>query len=103
MGVNGTVIVAIYSAIDEINKMLPEDQKLGGKLESALYGESGKLDSLGLVNLIVTTEQKVEEYFGVSIVLADEKTLSKKDSPFRTIGTLVNHISMILEGKLDGK
>jgi len=47
-----------------------------------LYGGAGKLDSIGLVNLIVATEQRLEDIFEISLTLADEKSMSQRNSPF---------------------
>ncbi len=87
----------LFSALDEINEQLPKDRRLGKSLETVLFGKSGKLDSLGLVHLIVAVEQKISEEFEVAITLADEKAVSQKNSPFRTIGTLASYISLLLE------
>lgn len=96
---NEKVIQAIFDAIDEINEQYPEEQRLTKSADTVLFGESGKLDSLGLVNLVVATEQRLEEIFDVSLTLADEKAMSQKNSPFRTVGTLAEYISKLLEGR----
>lgn len=85
----------ICIVIDELNEQFSE-QKLTKTPETVLFGQGGKLTSLELVNLIVATEQKLEEEFGISITLADEKAMSQKNSPFRTIGTLSEYISTLL-------
>ncbi len=92
---NEKVTQTIYSAIDELNRLLPKP--LEKSMDTVLFGKGGKLDSLGLVNLIVVTEQRIEEEFGVAITLADERALSRENSPFRSIGTLADYISSIME------
>ena len=82
----------IFNAIDEVNQLLPEQEWLVKSIDTVLFGNKGKLDSLGLVNLIVDIEQKIEEAFEIPITLADERALSQKRSPFRTIGTLADYI-----------
>ncbi|WP_202943746.1 hypothetical protein [Heliomicrobium modesticaldum] len=57
-----------------------------------IFGRDGLLDSVGLVTLIVDVEQQVEEQTGRSIVLADERAMSQKQSPFQTIGTLADYV-----------
>jgi acyl carrier protein len=94
---------ALFSAIDDINQLLSEEQRLEKNLNAFVYGDVGKLDSLGLVNLIVAVEKKIEDDFGILITLADDKAMSKKNSPFRTVGTLVNYISVLLEEKSNGE
>lgn len=97
------VIQAIFRAVDELNQQLPKKQRLGKSVDTFLFGDSGVLDSLGLVNLIVTIEQIIEEEFGVAVTLSDEKVLSQKDnSPFETIERLADYISLLLGEKADG-
>lgn len=90
------VIEMIFNVIDEINLEFPEDNRLEKSVDTILFGKSGKLDSLGLVNFIVATEQQVEENFNVLISLTDEKAMSQKNSPFKTIGTLADYIALLI-------
>jgi acyl carrier protein len=59
--------------------------------ETALFGREGILDSLALVSLVVAVEQAIEDELGVSVSLADEKALSQRHSPYRTVGTLAEY------------
>ncbi len=93
----------IYAAIDEINQLRPQAERLEKSNDTVLLGISGKLDSLGLVNFIVATEMNLEEAFGVSLNLADDKAMSQEKSPFRTVGTLGDYIAGLLEEKLNGQ
>jgi len=92
----------ILSAIDEVNMQLPKEQQLDKFVDTVLFGSSGKLDSLGLVTLIIATEQKIEQELGITITLADERAISQKNSPFRTIGTLADYSSLLLEENSNG-
>jgi acyl carrier protein len=87
----------ILEVIDENNAQVPEDEQIEKSIDAALYGESGKLNSLGLVNFIVAIEQKVGEQFDTTITLADEKAMSQRNSPFRSVGTLVDYILQLLK------
>ena len=60
--------------------------------DSALFGTAGLLDSMGLVTLVVEVEQMLAERFGMQITLADDRAMSQRSSPFRTVGTLVAYI-----------
>lgn len=90
------VLQAIFDAMDEVNEQRPEDQRLEKSADTVLFGESGMLDSLGLVNLIVGVEQRLEEDFGASVTLADEKAMSLKNSPFRSVKTLAEYAATLL-------
>lgn len=93
---NSRVTQAIFQAIDELNEQLPSEKNLNKSEATVLFGQIGGLDSLALANLIVAAEQCIEDEFGVSIILADEKAMSQRNSPFRTVGTLVNYASLLL-------
>ena len=91
-----TIENIIIIAVQEINEQLPQEQQISKTSKTVLFGKSGQLDSLGLVNLLVIIEQNIEDEFDVSITLADERAMSQKHSPFRTIGTLADYIDMFL-------
>jgi len=91
----------IIDSIIEINEQLKKEDQLGTSTDTVLFGENGKLDSLGLINLIVAVEQNIEDEFEVVVTLADERAMSQEKSPFRTVGTLSDYIEMILVEKLD--
>jgi acyl carrier protein len=57
-----------------------------------LFGREGCLDSLGLVSLVVSTEQALQDELDLTVSLADEKALSQSRSPYRTIGSLAEYV-----------
>ncbi len=61
-----------------------------------LYGKSGILDSLGLVQLIAEIEDEVYNLTGKSITIADERAMSSKFSPFRSISSLADYVEVLL-------
>ena len=66
--------------------------------ETPLFGRDGVLDSLGLVALVVAVEQAIDDQYGVSVSLADERALSERRSPFRTIGALADYAGRVIDG-----
>jgi len=93
----GKVLQTIFGVVDEINMELPEEQLMEKSEGFVLFGQSSKLDSLGLVTFIVAIEQKFQEDLGVTVTLADERAMSQKRSPFATIGTLADYVSSLLK------
>ncbi|MBI4559137.1 MAG: hypothetical protein HY706_16250 [Candidatus Hydrogenedentes bacterium] len=87
------VIRLIYAAVDEINETLPQERQVTKSVETVLFGRSSTLESLDLVGLIVSLEEKLQEEFDTSFTLADERAMSQQRSPFRNIGTLADYIS----------
>jgi len=58
-----------------------------------LLGPAGAVDSLGLVRLVMIVERQVEDDFGVPVSLTDEKAMSQRNSPFRSVGALIEYIA----------
>ena len=97
MGNRKTIQNLIIKSVQEINEQLPQEQQLDQSTKTVLFGKDGKLDSIGFVSLLVTIEQCIEDEFDVSITIADERAMSQKQSPFRTIGTLADYIKILLK------
>ena len=55
------------------------------------------MDSLALVSFIADLEDKISDEFEKDIILADEKAMSQRTSPFRSVETLTNYIQKLLE------
>jgi acyl carrier protein len=64
--------------------------------DSPLIGDHSPVDSLGLVMIVTSFEAKVNEAFGAEIVLANEKAMSMKSSPFRSIAALSEYAGELL-------
>lgn len=76
------------------------DGKLNGADEQTpLIGSGAVLDSMRLVSLIVDVESRLEEGFGIGVTIADERAMSAKRSPFRTVGSLVDHLQVLVGEK----
>jgi acyl carrier protein len=64
-----------------------------------LFGGDAPLDSLGLVSLVVEIEESLENEMGISLVLADEKAMSRRTSPFSRIVYLVDYIDELIKSQ----
>jgi acyl carrier protein len=92
------VTAAILEAVAEYNEGLEQEQKLELDPETRLLGKSSKLDSFGLVNLIVVVEEKLYDKFDKPVTLADERAMSQERSPFRTVQSLAEYAYSLLSG-----
>jgi len=67
----------------------------GSQLEVAsrteLLGGASLLDSLGLLALLLDIEEGLR-FAGCEVSLSDDRAMSQKRSPFRTVATLVAYI-----------
>jgi acyl carrier protein len=97
----GYMVKELVAIIVEVVQEFTEQQDItvSVSLDAAtpLYGQDGILDSLGLVSLVVALEQAIEDTFGVSISLADDKAMSQRHSPYRTIGSLAAYASHLIQ------
>lgn len=89
----------VYEALDEVNELLLSDDRLLKTPGTILYSNSGGLDSLGLVNLIVAVEQKILKKMNIVLSLVSEESMSQKESPFYSVETLCVYISMLISKK----
>jgi len=85
---------SVLRAIDEYNGS--EERTIPRSTEAVLLGPGGVVDSLGLVRFIVIVERCVEDDFEIAVSLTDEKALSERNSPFRSVGALVDYIAACL-------
>jgi hypothetical protein len=92
----------LFDVVDEINRMLPASEHLAKELHAPLAGDAGRLDSAGLINLIALTEDATGRALGRPVLLTDERTLAQIPVVFRTLGTLADHIHLLLNEDRDG-
>ena len=93
------VVEVILAAVKEMNEELEPEKRLLVSADTVLSGQPSRLTSLDLVNLIVLAEEKLSDAFKTSVVLADEKAMSQKHSPFRNVTTLTDYVVRVLEEK----
>jgi len=87
----------VLDSLKELNEQLDADKQVELAENTVLFGRGSRLDSLGLVNLIVLVEEKANESFDTSITLADERAMSQAQSPFRTVQSLSDYLLMLLK------
>ena len=87
----------IIQTLKELNEELENDAFLNPNSKTQLYGGNGAMDSLALVSFIADLEDKISDEFEKDIILADEKAMSQRTSPFRSVETLTNYIQKLLE------
>lgn len=96
------IIEVIYNSIDDIKDSVPGVDGVKKSKDLVLFGDGGFLDSLGLVTLVIAVEQNLQETLNLSFTLADEKAMSQKTSPFKTIDTLAKYLIKLIEEKNNG-
>jgi hypothetical protein len=92
----------LFEVVDELNRMLPESERLPQELQAPLAGDAGKLDSAGLINMIALAEDAAGRELGRPILLTDDRTMAQIPVVFRTLGSLADYIHLLLNEVRDG-
>ncbi|MGH2305370.1 hypothetical protein [Campylobacter taeniopygiae] len=92
--IQNIVINSLKNLADE----LENDNLKKPNLETPIYGQNGNLDSLALVSFISDLEEILSNEFGKDLVLANEKAMSFRNSPFKDAYTLSLYIEDLLKG-----
>jgi acyl carrier protein len=96
---NKKIIKIVIEALKYLNSTLKNPELENPSEETRIYGLKGSLDSLSLVTLIADIEGKIAEELGENITIADERAMSMKMSPFRTVKSISNYIEEKLIGE----
>lgn len=92
------ILEILYLAIDEFNEMQDEDEQLVKKPGTILfsrpgYTEKGVLDSMGIVNLLISIDEALDnDQRTVDISFDVNHILENKEQILHNIDSLVNHI-----------
>ena len=87
----------IVNSLVELNEELAKNKLDSPTKDTKIYGGNGALDSLQLVSFITDLEELISDEFDVDIILADEKAMSQRNSPFNTINTLTMYIEQLVK------
>ena len=89
---------ALFAAIDDYNAFQPAEQKLEKNTSTVLFSRAGftkegKLDSIGLVNLLVLIEEKMRIESGTDYTLNIQEIIDNKETILKNLGSLTDHLS----------
>jgi len=93
----GNIKQIIINELKEINVELKNPELGNPNEKTRLSGSKGLLDSLALVNLITAVEESVSDEYDIEIVLADERAMSQKRPPFRSVLSLSEYTLKLIE------
>ncbi len=93
---NQKIEAIIIKTLEELNEELQDESLNNPTNQTKLFGSNSPLDSMALVSFITDLEEKISEEFNEDIILADEKAMSQKTSPFRSVETLTLYIEKLL-------
>lgn len=88
----------IYEAVDEFNQMQEDDEQLEKSPNSVLFSrpgftETGVLDSMGLVNFLVTLDEVMDKkQASVGLAFDISKALEDKEHILASVNSLADYI-----------
>ena len=85
----------MYDAIDVVNPQLPDTRRLAKSLDTVIVGPRGSLDSLAIINFVITLEQRVTDVIGAPVQLLDEAALIEENGAFATVATLTRFLESL--------
>jgi acyl carrier protein len=86
------IVQLVLASAVEFNQDLEHKIEVDKGGDAGLFGEGGALDSLGLVGFIILVEQDIADRMGIEVSLADERAMSQRRSPYKTVQRLAEHI-----------
>jgi hypothetical protein len=90
----------VFEAIDGLNRTLPADERLEKRADLSLFAKGGKLDSLGIVDLLMIVEQCLADKMGVTVSLLSDQTASDGANPFATVASLVDYVALLIDQEM---
>lgn len=88
------ILNLVIESVKEIGEEKEQKILVNPTESTRLLGDT--LNSIELVMLIAELEQRIADQLNVQLTLADDRAMSQKTSPFRTIKTLVEYIEILL-------
>jgi acyl carrier protein len=89
----------IFRALAALNAERPVDAQITASSSTPLFGVDSEIDSLEFVSVITDVETTLNVDHGLSIALADDRALSRAQSPYDTVATLRDYILELLEAR----
>jgi len=94
---SGEIEAVIYAAIAALNAERDANDQIPAAPDTALFGVDAVLDSLSFVSLITDVETSLNVDHGLDISLADDRAMSRPQSPYDTVATLRDYVVELLE------
>jgi hypothetical protein len=87
----------IFNAIDALNAERDPNDQIPRTSETALFGVDAVMDSLSFVSLVIDVETSLNVDHGLGVSLADDRAMSRPQSPYDTVATLRDYIVELTE------
>lgn len=92
------VNAVIFRALQALNTERSPEAQIQISSATPLFGVDAAIDSLGFVSVITDVETALNVDFGLDISLADDRAMSRPQSPYETVATLRDYILELIAG-----
>lgn len=89
------VLNLVLETVKEIGEDQDNQDLIEATEDTRLFGEN--LDSMGVVFLVTELESRISDELDVTLTLADERAMSQKTSPFRSVKALTKYANTLIE------
>jgi acyl carrier protein len=94
---DAAILEVVLGAMRTLNLARDAASQLVVAPDASVFGPGSPLDSLGLLNLLLDIEEDLQRA-GCHVVLSDDRAMSQKRSPFRSVASLVEYIGQVSRG-----
>ena len=91
---DAAILAVVLQALHTTNLARDPASQLVVSPEAAVFGPGSPLDSLGLLTLLLDIEEDLQRA-GCPVRLSDDRAMSQKRSPFRSVASLVEYIGRL--------
>ncbi|WP_425396267.1 hypothetical protein [Aeoliella sp.] len=95
MGKRDEVMALLKECVQEYSEQSGQELNIGE--DTPLIGPEATVDSLGLVMVITSFEAQLNDKYNTELVLANEKAMSMRNSPFRSLNALADYSVSLLD------
>jgi len=85
----------VLSVVGSLGEELEIENLKDPILTTKLFSKN--LDSMGVVLLVAELEDEIAEEYDLDIAIADERAMSQKTSPFKSIVTLIKYLELLID------
>ena len=86
------ILLLIDAAIDEINAQTSSQRRVAKSEGTVIVGAGSSLDSLGIINLLVSLEAKVAGATGHTVNLLNDDALNDPTGSLHTVASIAEYI-----------
>lgn len=90
-----SISLTVMQALELANLSRSDDNQIPISDSCQLFGQSGYLDSMALVALLMDIEDALQEQ-GIDVSLSDERAMSLSRSPFQNVNSMSLYIQKII-------